>query len=48
MNAAVHGERIAVAARAARPAAVEILVDDDGPASPPEPLRGSAFRRSTG
>ncbi len=36
MNAAVHGERIAVAARARQPAGVEISVDDDGPGIPEE------------
>jgi two-component system osmolarity sensor histidine kinase EnvZ len=36
MNAAVHGERVAVAARARPTGGVEILVDDDGPGIPPE------------
>ncbi len=31
MNAAVHGDRIQVAARAAPSGGVEILIDDDGP-----------------
>ena len=36
MNAAVHGERVEVAARAAWDGGVEILVDDNGPGIPPE------------
>jgi two-component system osmolarity sensor histidine kinase EnvZ len=36
MNAAVHGERIEVAARAAWDGGVEILVDDNGPGIPPD------------
>jgi two-component system osmolarity sensor histidine kinase EnvZ len=36
MNAAVHGERVQVAARAAWDGGVEILVDDNGPGIPPD------------
>jgi two-component system osmolarity sensor histidine kinase EnvZ len=36
MNAAVHGERVEVAARAAWDGGVEILVDDNGPGIPPD------------
>lgn len=36
MNAAAHGERVAVAARARAAGGVEIVVDDDGPGIPPE------------
>lgn len=36
MNAAVHGERIEVAARSAWDGGVEILVDDNGPGIPPD------------
>ena len=36
MNAAVHGERVEVAARAQAAGGVEILVDDDGPGIPPD------------
>jgi two-component system osmolarity sensor histidine kinase EnvZ len=36
MNAAVYGERVKVAARAAPSGGVEILVDDDGPGIPPD------------
>jgi len=36
MNAAVHGDRVAVAARARPAGGVEIVVDDDGPGIPPE------------
>jgi two-component system osmolarity sensor histidine kinase EnvZ len=36
MNAAMHGEHVAVAARATAGGGVEILVDDDGPGIPPE------------
>jgi two-component system osmolarity sensor histidine kinase EnvZ len=36
MNAAVHGEHVAVAARARQTGGVEILVDDDGPGIPPD------------
>src|SRR5580693_5530380 len=36
MNAAAHGEHVAVAARARAAGGVEILVDDDGPGIPPE------------
>ncbi len=43
MNAAVHGERIQVAARARAAGGVEILIDDDGPGIPPERYE-EAFR----
>jgi two-component system osmolarity sensor histidine kinase EnvZ len=36
MNAAVHGERVEVAARPAWDGGVEILVDDNGPGIPPD------------
>ena len=36
MNAAVHGERVEVAARTAWDGGVEILVDDNGPGIPPD------------
>jgi two-component system osmolarity sensor histidine kinase EnvZ len=36
MNAAVHGERVEVAARAVWDGGVEILVDDNGPGIPPD------------
>jgi two-component system osmolarity sensor histidine kinase EnvZ len=36
MNAAVHGERVEVAARIGPMGGVEILVDDNGPGIPPE------------
>jgi two-component system osmolarity sensor histidine kinase EnvZ len=36
MNAAVHGERVEVAARTVWDGGVEILVDDNGPGIPPE------------
>ncbi|HLK26663.1 MAG TPA: ATP-binding protein [Caulobacteraceae bacterium] len=36
MNAAAHGEHVAVAARPRPAGGVEILVDDDGPGIPPE------------
>ena len=36
MNAAVHGERVEVAARALASGGVEILVDDDGPGIEPD------------
>jgi two-component system osmolarity sensor histidine kinase EnvZ len=36
MNAAVHGEHVAVAAHARPAGGVEILVDDDGPGIPPD------------
>jgi two-component system osmolarity sensor histidine kinase EnvZ len=36
MNAAVHGEHVAVAARVGAAGGVEILVDDDGPGIPPD------------
>ncbi len=36
MNAAVHGERVEVAARAAWDGGVEIMVDDNGPGIPPD------------
>lgn len=36
MNAAVHGETVAVDAHAAAAGGVEIFVDDDGPGIPPE------------
>jgi len=36
MNAAAHGEHVAVHARARPAGGVEILVDDDGPGIPPE------------
>lgn len=36
MNAAVHGERIEVAARAGAYGGVEIMVDDNGPGIPPD------------
>jgi two-component system, OmpR family, osmolarity sensor histidine kinase EnvZ len=36
MNAAVHGDRVAVAAHARPSGGVEILVDDDGPGIPPD------------
>ena len=36
MNAAVHGEQVAVAARSDGAGGLEILVDDDGPGIPPE------------
>jgi two-component system osmolarity sensor histidine kinase EnvZ len=35
MNAAAHGEHVAVEARARAAGGVEILVDDDGPGIPP-------------
>jgi two-component system, OmpR family, osmolarity sensor histidine kinase EnvZ len=43
MNAAVHGERVEVAARARASGGVEILIDDDGPGIPPERYE-EAFR----
>jgi two-component system osmolarity sensor histidine kinase EnvZ len=43
MNAAVHGERIEVAARAGLLGGVEILVDDNGPGIPPDRYE-EAFR----
>jgi two-component system osmolarity sensor histidine kinase EnvZ len=43
MNAAVHGERVQVAARARASGGVEILVDDDGPGIAPEHYE-EAFR----
>jgi two-component system osmolarity sensor histidine kinase EnvZ len=43
MNAAVHGDRIQVAARARASGGVEILIDDDGPGIPPEHYE-EAFR----
>jgi two-component system osmolarity sensor histidine kinase EnvZ len=36
MNAAAHGERVAVAARPRAAGGVEIVVDDDGPGIPPD------------
>ena len=36
MNAAVHGERVEVAARTAWDGGVEIMVDDNGPGIPPD------------
>jgi two-component system osmolarity sensor histidine kinase EnvZ len=36
MNAAMHGERVEVAARALPSGGVEVLVDDDGPGIPPD------------
>jgi two-component system osmolarity sensor histidine kinase EnvZ len=43
MNAAVHGEKIEVAARVRRQGGVEILVDDDGPGIP-EAQHEEAFK----
>jgi two-component system osmolarity sensor histidine kinase EnvZ len=43
MNAAVHGERVQVAARARASGGVEILIDDDGPGIAPEHYE-EAFR----
>lgn len=43
MNAAVHGERVEVAARRSAAGGVEILVDDDGPGIPEERYE-EAFR----
>ena len=43
MNAAVHGDRIQVAARARASGGVEILIDDDGPGIAPEHYE-EAFR----
>jgi two-component system osmolarity sensor histidine kinase EnvZ len=43
MNAAVHGERVQVAARARAAGGIEILIDDDGPGIPPEQYE-EAFR----
>ena len=43
MNAAVHGERVQVAARARASGGVEILIDDDGPGIAPERYE-EAFR----
>jgi len=43
MNAAVHGERVEVAARASWDGGVEILVDDNGPGIPPDRYE-EAFR----
>jgi two-component system osmolarity sensor histidine kinase EnvZ len=43
MNAAVHGEHVAVAARARSGGGVEILVDDDGPGIPADRYE-EAFR----
>jgi two-component system osmolarity sensor histidine kinase EnvZ len=43
MNAAMHGRKVAVAARARPSGGVEILVDDDGPGIPPESYE-EAFR----
>ena len=43
MNAAVHGEHVAVAAHARAAGGVEILVDDDGPGIPPDRYE-DAFR----
>jgi two-component system osmolarity sensor histidine kinase EnvZ len=43
MNAAVHGERVEVAARGRAGGGVEILVDDDGPGIPPDEYE-EAFR----
>jgi two-component system osmolarity sensor histidine kinase EnvZ len=36
MNAAVHGERVEIAARATPAGGVEIIVDDDGPGIAPD------------
>ncbi len=43
MNAAVHGERVEVAARPGAEGGVEIMVDDNGPGIPPERYE-EAFR----
>ena len=43
MNAAVHGERIRVAARRTAGGRLEIVIDDDGPGIPPERYE-DAFR----
>jgi two-component system osmolarity sensor histidine kinase EnvZ len=43
MNAAVHGERVEVAARTAWDGGVEIMVDDNGPGIPPDRYE-EAFR----
>ena len=43
MNAAVHGEHVAVAARAGPTGGVEISVDDDGPGIPDD-RREEAFK----
>lgn len=43
MNAAAHGEKVRVAARALPSGGVEIAVDDDGPGIPPEQYE-EAFR----
>lgn len=43
MNAAAHGERVAVGARPAARGGIEIVVDDDGPGIPPE-QREEAFK----
>jgi two-component system osmolarity sensor histidine kinase EnvZ len=43
MNAAVHGDRVQVAARARASGGVEILIDDDGPGIAPEHYE-EAFR----
>jgi two-component system osmolarity sensor histidine kinase EnvZ len=43
MNAAVHGERVEVAARAGLMGGVEIMVDDNGPGIPPDRYE-EAFR----
>jgi two-component system osmolarity sensor histidine kinase EnvZ len=43
MNAAVHGDRVQVAARAREAGGVEILIDDDGPGIAPENYE-EAFR----
>ena len=43
MNAAVHGERVEVAARASWDGGVEILIDDNGPGIPPDRYE-EAFR----
>ena len=43
MNAAAHGERVELAARARSQGGIEIMVDDDGPGIPPE-QHEDAFR----
>jgi two-component system osmolarity sensor histidine kinase EnvZ len=43
MNAAVHGERVEVAARVGPHGGVEIMIDDNGPGIPPERYE-EAFR----